>query len=106
LKHRLASTDRYVFVADSPDLVLEVQDSGTTAAGDVGQNAQVSVATAGSATTGVSGMQIDGATKATTNTHLFKILRVIQRPDVELGANGKFQVAFNRHQFMPATLGV
>jgi len=106
LKHRLASTDRYVFVCDAPEVMLEAQDSGTTAAADVGQNVQVSVATAGNGVTGVSGMQLDGATKATTATHLFQIVKVVQRPNVELGSKGKFHVIFNRHARYPVATGV
>lgn len=106
LKHRLASTERYAFVADAAEVILEAQDSGTTAAGDVGQNIQPSFGTAGSALTGVSGMQLDGTTKATTNTHMFKIVKVVQRPNVELGANGKFHVRFNRHHNYPVATGV
>lgn len=106
LKHRLASTARYAFVADAAEVILEAQDSGTTAAADVGQTIQPSFGTAGSGVTGVSGMQLDGTTKNTTNTHMFKIIRVVQRPNVELGANGKFHVRFNRHHNYPVATGV
>ena len=105
LKHRPASTQRYAYVADATDIVFESQDSGTTATGDVGKNIQPSIA-AGSATTGVSGQQLDGTTKATTSTHMFKLVRIVQRPDAELGTNGKFEVIFNRHQNFPASTGV
>lgn len=106
LKYRPASTARYILVVDAPDVVFEAQDSGTTASADVGLNVQPSFATAGNTATGVSGQQLDGATKATTAGHMFKISRIVQRPDVELGANGRFEVMFNRHQLAFATAGV
>lgn len=100
LRYRLASTNRTMYVVDSPDVIFEAQDSGTTAVTDVGLNIQPTFATAGSTTTGQSGMQLDGTTKATTSTHMFQIQRVVQRPNVELGANGRFEVRWNRHQFI------
>lgn len=105
-KYLPASTDGYVLVADAPGTVFEVQDSGTTAAADVGQNAQITLTVAGNTVTGISGTQLDGATKATTATHGLRIIRVVQRPDVEMGANGKFEVQINRHQYVNQATGV
>lgn len=100
--HRLASTLRYVYVADSPDLVMEAQEDavgGALAITNVGQNADVIVG-AGSTTTGQSGMQIDSSTANTTSTLVLRILGFIQRVDNEVGvANAKMKVAFNVHQY-------
>lgn len=104
-RSRLASTDRYLLVADDPDAFFEVQDSGTTAAGDVGQNASPLIA-AGSAVTGISAFQLDGTTKNTTNTLMLKIDQMVQRADNEANTNGKFIVKFNRHQYANQTAGV
>ena len=100
--HRPASTLRYVYVADSPDLVMECQEDavgGALAITNVGQNADIVVA-AGSTTTGQSGMELDSSTANTTSTLVLRILGFMQRPDNEVGvANAKMKVAFNVHQY-------
>lgn len=103
-QYRKASEDRYVYVADAPDLVFEIQDSGTTAAADCGANANLLVG-AGSTTSGMSGSQLDGTSKAVTATLQLRILQVVQRADSELGANGKLEVMINLHE-LKSTTGV
>ena len=83
--YRVASTDRYLLVADDPMLVYEVQYAGTSVAAatitaNVGQNGQFTT-TAGSTTTGSSGMQLDSAGLATTSTLPLKIVGFPARPD-------------------------
>ena len=83
--YRRASTDRYVLVADDPDLVYEVQYAGTSVAAatitaNVGQNGQFTT-TAGSTTTGSSGMQLDSSGLATTATLPLKVIGFPSRPD-------------------------
>lgn len=96
---------RWVYVAADPDLVMEVQGSGTFALADVGQNASVTVG-AGSTVTGQSAMALDDSTKATTATLVFQIIGVIQRPDNDVSGTTftKLLVRFNVHQF--GSLGV
>lgn len=103
-QYRAASTGRYVLVADSPDLVFEVQTSnGTLALGDVGNNANFAVA-AGSLTTGTSGMTLDVGTVATTATLPLKIVGFSQRVDNDnTSANSKVLVKFNNDQFAGGT---
>lgn len=103
-QYRTASTGRYVLVADSPDLVFEVQTSnGTLALGDVGNNANFAVA-AGSLTTGTSGMTLDVGTVATTATLPLKIVGFSQRVDNDnTSANSKVLVKFNNDQFAGGT---
>lgn len=100
--YRTASTLRYVYVADDPDLVMECQEDavgGALAITNVGQNADIVVA-AGSTTTGQSGMELDSSTANTTSTLVLRILGFMQRPDNEVGvANAKMKVAFNVHQY-------
>jgi hypothetical protein len=93
-----ASGSGYVLVADAPDLVMEVEASGTTAAVDMGLNASHANGTR-DATTRTSATSLDGATKATTATLNFQILGLVQRADNELGTAAKVLVRFNRHQF-------
>jgi hypothetical protein len=83
--YRRASTDRYVLVADDPNLVYETQYAGTSVAAatitaNVGQNGQF-VVTAGSTASGASGMQLDSAGLATTATLPLKIVGFPNRPD-------------------------
>jgi len=83
--YRRASTDRYVLVCDDPNIVYETQYAGTSVAAatitaNVGQNGQF-VVTAGSTTSGSSGMQLDSAGLATTATLPLKIVGFPNRPD-------------------------
>lgn len=97
--YREASTARYVWVADDPDLVFEIQEDavgGALAAADVGLNADL-IAGTGSAITGLSAFQLDTSTKATTNTLQLRILGFKQAVDNEIGANAKVLVTINLH---------
>lgn len=83
--YRRASTDRYLLVADDPNLIYEVQYAGTSVAAatitaNVGLNGQFTT-TAGSTTSGSSGMQLDSAGLATTATLPLKIVGFPSRPD-------------------------
>ena len=83
--YRRASTDRYLLVADDPNLIYEVQYAGTSVAAatitaNVGQNGQFTT-TAGSTVSGSSGMQLDSAGLATTATLPLKIVGFPARPD-------------------------
>lgn len=91
---------RWVYVAADPDLVCEIQGSGTFALGDVAQNANVVVGV-GSTITGQSAMALDDTTKATTSTLVFQIIGVVQRPDNDVTGTTftKLLVRFNVHQF-------
>ena len=98
--YRAASTNGYVMVADSPDLIFEAQTSGATfATADVGLNASPAV-TAGSSTTGTSAETVDLSTKATTATLPLKIVGFPQRPDNNIGDTyTRAYVQINNHQF-------
>lgn len=94
---------RWVYVADSPDLVLEVEatkGSGSLlTVGSVGQNFDLVVA-AGSTTTGQSGMSLDNNTTNTTSTLVFQLIGFVARPDNDLTlASPKCLVRFNVHQY-------
>lgn len=97
--YREASTARYVWVADDPDLIFEIQEDavgGALAAADVGLNADW-IAGTGDAIYGRSGAELDSSTKATTNTLQLRIEGFVQRTDNEIGANAKVLVAINLH---------
>ena len=97
-----ASAAGYVLVADSPNVVMEVEaNTGGTAlaAVDVGLNVKHANAARTSATT-TSPATIDTAVApATTSTYNFRLLGFAQRIDNEIGASAKVLVGFNVHQF-------
>lgn len=106
LIYRAASTERYLLVADAPDIVFEIQedsDGGALAAANVGQNADLIVA-AGSTSTGLSGMELDSSTAATTTAQL-RILGFSQVVNNEIGANARLLVTINEHE-LKSTAGV
>lgn len=103
--YRAASTARYVFVADDPDLVFEIQEDsagGALGAANVGQNADW-VAGTGSTTSGYSGAELDSSTANTTNTLQLRILGLSQRVGNAIGTNAKWEVAINLHSLRNLT---
>lgn len=93
----------FVLVADSPDVVYEVETSnGTPGLVDVGLNASHANGTFNTST-GTSGATVDMGTKATTAALTLKILGFVQRPDNEIGASAKVHVLINNHQFKGGT---
>jgi len=108
-QYRVASTGTYVLVADSPDVVYEVEAAtGSNAAyafavADVGQNADLTTVT-GSTTTGTSAAALNMATKGSTATLQWKIIGVVQRPDNEITGNyTKVLVKINNAQLSAGT---
>ena len=110
--YRPGSVEQYVLVADSPDLIYEVE---ATAAGsaysfavaDVGQNANI-FAGSGSTSTGNSAHSLNMSDKGTTATLPFKIVGVSKKIDNEVTGNyTKVLVQINNHQFKSVgTVGV
>lgn len=106
ITYRPASTAQYVYVVTDPTLIMEVQANGSIAAANMTKNISLTTATAGSTTTGVSGMQVDTATIATTNTLVFKIIGKSTLPNNAFGTNVVVEVAYNIHQYFGSTAGV
>jgi len=93
----------YVLVADSPDIVCEVEAAnGTPAVTDIGLNISHANGTRG-ATTSVNPAYIDFGTEATTNTLNFRLLGFSSKVNNEVAASAKMLVGFNVHQFRGAT---
>lgn len=108
LKYRAASTQRILRVATAPDLLYEIQEvSGGTAltANDAGLNANFVVGS-GSTTTGYSGVELNNATEATTNTLDLQIVDFVNRPGNEIGEHAKWLVRINRHQYANQVAGI
>jgi hypothetical protein len=106
--YREASTQRIIYVADDPNLLFEIQEvSGGTAltANDIGLNANFVVA-AGSTVTGMSGVELNNATEATTNTLDCQIVGFSNRPGNAVGENAKWLVRLNNHQRANQVAGI
>lgn len=103
-QHRVASTGRYCWVVDDPNVLFEVQTSnGTLVLGDVNNNINIAVA-AGSTVTGQSGMTIDVGTLATTATFPCRVMGFSQRADNDnTAAAAKAIVKLNNHQLGSST---
>jgi len=102
--YRPASTKQFVLVADSPDLVFEAEADGACALASIGLNVGVvegtGSASAGSTTTGASGMQVDISGVATTSTLPLQIVGAPNRVDNEMAASyNKVLVRINTHAF-------
>ena len=99
-----ASGAGYILVADSPDIVMEVEadTSATPAAADIGLNVShtnLANSLTRTAATVVSPAAINTTTKATTSTLNFRILGFSQKVGNEVGASAKLLVGFNVHQY-------
>lgn len=108
LKYRAASTQRILHVVTGPDVLYEIQEvSGGTAltAADAGLNANFVVA-AGSTTTGLSGVELNNATEATTNTLDLQIVDFVNRVDNAIGEHAKWLVRINRSQYANQVAGI
>jgi len=102
--------DYYVWVADDPSLLFEIQGSASLAAAQattVGSNASF-LPTAPANTIGpLSATVVD--TIAVTATLPLKIVGIPYRPNVAFGVNMPLLVVFNTHQYgkpSPGTVGV
>jgi hypothetical protein len=105
--YRAASTLRLVLVCDDPNALFEIQEvSGGTplAAADIGLNANFVVGT-GSTTTGLSGVELNNATEAVTNTLDLKIVGFSNKLGNEIGEHAKWLVRINRHQYANQVAG-
>jgi hypothetical protein len=108
LTYRANSTARYVNVADDPDLLFEVQEDGTTVATVAGATARLTGFTSGSTVTGRSAIEISTSDISETSDvdDDVQLIRMVQRPDNAAGANGRWLVRLNLHQYSYGTVGV
>jgi hypothetical protein len=106
--YRAASTNRYCWVNEDPNILLACQEDsvgGALAATDVGNN--IDLTDAGVDTTrGTSGMELDSSTAATTNTLSLRLEKIVPRPDNALGTNAEWIVSVNLHEFRNVITGV
>jgi hypothetical protein len=108
-KHNPANTERIAYVCDDPFMVYEIQADGAVAATSVGLNANLIFTHAGSAVTGLSGVELDTTSDvpATTATDQLKIIRLVNREDNDTGASHvKVEVMINRPSQFPGVDGI
>lgn len=108
--YRAASTERYVYVADDPNLLFEVQEDstgGALAATDVGSVADLTGFTSGSTSTGLSSIEIDSSTATASGdgSEDVVIVRMARKPDNEIGDNANWLVRLNNHAFVDGNTG-
>lgn len=102
--YRVASTGRYVYVADNPDLVFEIQedsDGGDLTAANTGNVANLTGFGTGENINGRSAVEIDAstATASGTGNEQVQLLGLSQRERNQFGTNAKWEVRINNHQF-------
>jgi hypothetical protein len=107
--YRANSTERYVWVADDPNLLFEVQDdaSATLTAGAVGSVADLTGFTSGSTTTGLSAIEISASTATTGSSDAdVQIVGLVSSPDNVIGDHANWLVRLRNHFADGATNGV
>lgn len=109
--YRVNSTERYVMVADDPNLLFEVQedsDGGALAATAAGGTCQLIGFTSGSTVTGRSAIELDSSnlSEISDTDDDVRIIGLAQRADNEVGVNARWLVRLNNHQYINAAVGV
>lgn len=108
LNHGAASTATSHLVIVSPDTLFECQDNNDTdgiAAADLGFNVNLEL-NAGSATTLISGHELDESTANTSNGLDMHMIELFNVPDNAHSAFARIVVMFNKHRMTPAVAGV
>jgi hypothetical protein len=95
----------YVMVADDPNIIFEVQDSGNggtpLAAGNIGENVQM---LSGTGNGFISGWQLDPSTAAVGNpTYQLKVMGLVRTSDNAFGNYAKVLVKINNHVYGAGT---
>jgi hypothetical protein len=100
-----ASTAFYVLVRDDPRELFEIQENTGLAAGDIGLNANLTIA-AGNTGNRRSGVTLDATTKATTATLAVKMIGLSPKPKNDFGAFNKVLVKINNHTETAGSAGI
>lgn len=108
LNYSAASTAAKHIVNVDPNVIFEIQDNNDTdgvGEADLGLNANIEL-NAGSATTQISGHELDESTIATTNTRDIKILDLYRHPNNSFTGTGfvRVECKFNKHRGVAASV--
>jgi len=105
-QYRKALTLRYCNVVSVIDQEFEAQQDGDLAAASAGLNADFIKTHSGNTTYGISGMEIDSTTEATTSTLDLQLVRPVDRADNDAtGTTSKWIVRFNTPRTAQSGLG-
>ena len=108
--YRAASTAGYAMIVDDPGTIFVCQETGNsyTSASNNGVNKVVDISyTAGSKTSGISGVQIDATTVSTAAVKPFRILRYNQAVDnfgftsADTNSNARLDLLNNNSDLQP-----
>ena len=101
------ASDAIAFVADDPDQLFIIQqdsDANNLVAANLNENCNLIGFGNGSTTTGVSAVEIDSSSKATTATHQVKLIDFYDVPSNDKTANNSiFVVKINNHELNGGT---
>ena len=101
------ASDAIAFVADDPDQLFIIQqdsDANNLVAANLNENCNLTGFGNGSTTTGVSAVEIDSSSKATTATHQVKLIDFYDVPSNDATANNSiFVVKINNHELNGGT---
>jgi hypothetical protein len=107
--YRADDTARYVLVADDPNLLFSIQEDSVSAdfaAIDTGRNAVLTGFKTPNTTTGYSILELDSSTASATTAADVALYGLDRYPGNAFGANARWLVRLNNHQFVNATTGI
>ena len=98
--------DIEAFVYDDPNQLFLIQDAGTLAQTNVGNNADIATYVAGSTINGQSKVELSATAAATAAT--FRIIRISEDPENSdiSSANANWIVKFNEHLYYDNSAGI
>jgi hypothetical protein len=92
--------ERYVYVADDPNIIFEIQADGTPAAADFGLNGIMVETASGSTITGLSGVEYDESSSTTDASNMLQLLRLVDRPNNTLADAANVLVLISAHRYL------
>ena len=98
------NTAATAFVYDDPNITYKVQGSGTFANANVGETCNV-LFTAGESTFGGSQQEANLSSLGTT-AQVLRILRLVDEPNNDVGADAKLEVVINNHLYGTRASGI
>lgn len=102
--------DYYVYVADDPSLIFEVQGDATgtnQVAANANKNCQLTIAAPSPATMPMAATVVNSSTIAVTQAHNIKLMGLSQRrPATEFGPYAVWYCKINQHELQGNTAGI
>jgi len=92
----------YIYVADDPFLLYDVQENGAMVSGASGRNVDL-LAGAGSTVTNYSGWTLNSGSLNTTATLQMRVMQMLQQADNAVGSYAKWLCKINLHTLLNST---